>query len=359
MPEQIDVSALKARIAGRRVIASVSGGKDSGAMSLWLHELGIEHDRVFMDTGWEHPDTYEYLRGPLTAALGPITEIRGDLTMIGLVTKKGMFPSRQRRFCTEELKVFPMQRYIAARVAEGLDVLNAVGIRRAESRARSAMSEWDWSEGFDCEVWRPLIAWSEQEVIDIHHRHGLRPNPLYLRGATRVGCFPCIMANKAELRLIADTAPEYIDKVRELEAVVGVSARERYERDRAAWLANPDPEPIEADFAAESAANIARAEASTDGEADEGHPEDGGYRKSREAWRKKKRRLESPFVGPSWFLAARGGAGMMPIDDAVAWSRTSRGGSVDQVELFAAGDSDAGCMRWGLCDTGGGEKGGA
>ena len=47
--------------AGRRVIASISGGKDSAAMSLWL----TEHDRVFADTGWEYEATYEYLRGPL------------------------------------------------------------------------------------------------------------------------------------------------------------------------------------------------------------------------------------------------------------------------------------------------------
>lgn len=84
-------------IRGRRVIASVSGGKDSAAMSLYLTELGIEHERVFCDTGWEHPVTYEYLRGELTAKIGPITEIRGDLLMPDLVRKKGMFPSRTRR----------------------------------------------------------------------------------------------------------------------------------------------------------------------------------------------------------------------------------------------------------------------
>jgi hypothetical protein len=50
------------KLAGRRVIASVSGGKDSAAMSLWLMEQDIDHDRVFLDTKWEHPATYEYLR---------------------------------------------------------------------------------------------------------------------------------------------------------------------------------------------------------------------------------------------------------------------------------------------------------
>ena len=53
-------------IRGRKVVASVSGGKDSAAMSLYLCEVGVAHERVFMDTGWEHRITYEYLRGELT-----------------------------------------------------------------------------------------------------------------------------------------------------------------------------------------------------------------------------------------------------------------------------------------------------
>jgi len=100
------------RIAGRRVIASISGGRDSAAMSLYLTELGVEHERVFMDTGWESAITYDYLRGPLTDKLGPITEIRGDLDFVQLVEKKGLFPSRVMRFCTEELKVRPVQRWL-------------------------------------------------------------------------------------------------------------------------------------------------------------------------------------------------------------------------------------------------------
>lgn len=40
-----------------------------------------------------------------------------------------------------------------------------------------------------------------------------------------------------------------------------------------------------------------------------------------------------------------------PIDRVVDWSRTRRGGRVEdhQMELFSA--ADEGCMRWGLCET--------
>jgi 3'-phosphoadenosine 5'-phosphosulfate sulfotransferase (PAPS reductase)/FAD synthetase len=287
-------SELKAKINGRRVVASVSGGKDSAAMSLYLTELGIEHDRVFMDTGWEHELTYEYLRGPLTEKLGPITEVvskKYPEGMVQLVTKKGMFASRMQRFCTQELKVFPMRDYIRAAQDAGSEVLNTVGIRAGESEARSKMPEWEWSDTMDCEVWRPLIRWTEQDVIDIHHRHGLRPNPLYLKGAERVGCWPCVYARKDEIRLMAEIDPARIDKVRELEALVTIKAKER------------------AAAKGETLAN-----------------------------------------NPAWFQAKNGGTGeCWPIDQVVQWSRTSRGGR--QFELFTAGDRDAGCMRWGLCET--------
>lgn len=216
--------SITEKLAGRRVIASVSGGKDSAALSLHLRESGIEHDRVFMDTGWEHPETYAYLRGELTRVLGPITEIRGPLQMEELILKKAMFPSRKRRFCTQELKVRPMAKHLRSL---GSDVVNAVGIRGSESEARSKLFEWEWTEDFGCETWRPLMTWSEADVIAIHARHGLRPNPLYLKGATRVGCWPCIYARKAEIRMVAETDPARIDRLRELEEKVSAGAGEQ------------------------------------------------------------------------------------------------------------------------------------
>lgn len=212
-----DRAELLARLDGRRVIASVSGGKDSAAMSLYLKELEIDHDRVFLDTQWEHESTYDYLRGELTRVLGTITEIRNGLGMVDLLKKKQAFPWGRARWCTQELKVFPMQRHLKWLMDAGVDPVNAVGIRRGESKAREAALEWEWSAGFDAETWRPLVEWSEQDVIDIHRRHGLKPNPIYMQGGTRVGCWPCVMADKASIRLVADTDPARIDEIRAVE----------------------------------------------------------------------------------------------------------------------------------------------
>lgn len=218
--------ALRAKIGDRRVIASISGGKDSAAMSLWLKTQGIDHDRVFLDTGWEHPLTYEYVRGDLARTIGPIRELSAGFTLKEYALKVGMFPSRMRRWCTEKLKMLPLKAYIAQVQDEGAEVVNAVGIRGAESAARAAMAEWEWSDGLDCETWRPIRGWSFDDVRDIHQRHGLAPNPLYLQGARRVGCFPCINAGRPELLLMARIWPERVAEIRDLEAAVTARARE-------------------------------------------------------------------------------------------------------------------------------------
>lgn len=291
---------LLAKLNGRRPVASISGGKDSAAMSLFLSELGIDHDRVFLDTGWESDLTYEYLRSELARALGPIRWVRGPRQMEELIAHKGMFPSRLRRYCTQELKVLPMAQYLRSLMDGGQDVVNVVGIRAAESEARARLAEWEWEDGFDCEVWRPLLRWSEAEVIAIHRRHGLSPNPLYLLGANRVGCWPCIYARKSEIRLIAETDPRRIVRLRVLEEQVGEQAAER-----------------------------ARLQ--------------GIHLASRPSWFQNRLSTRLPNGkrdGTCW-----------PIEKVVAWSKTpTRGVDLSQDEFLLASRSD-GCMRWGLCAT--------
>jgi 3'-phosphoadenosine 5'-phosphosulfate sulfotransferase (PAPS reductase)/FAD synthetase len=284
------------RINGRRVVLSVSGGKDSAAASLHLRELGIEHDRVFADTGWEHPKTYEYLRGPLTAALGPIHEVRSEHLFTDLVRSKRIFPDRTKRFCTVILKVEPIGKYIAS-LDE--DVVNVIGVRRAESAARANVAEWEYSKSLDCDVWRPLAAWTIADVIAIHRRHGLAPNPLYAMGATRVCCWPCIHARQSEIIMVANTDPGRIDEIRALESEVTEAARGR-----------ADAKGEELDWI-RSLFSI---------------------------------RESKKTPGPDGQVRRRHRP--MPIDEAIAWARAGR----------ARGDREeahAGCGEWGFCEAGG------
>lgn len=329
----------RAKIGDRRVVVSVSGGKDSAATALYMRELGIEHERVFADTGFEHDLTYAYLRGELTRVVGTIQEVRGKYTLQELVKHKGMFPSRTRRFCTTELKVKPLAAYVRSLDD---DVVNVVGIRAAESDARAKLSEWEFSDTFDCDVWRPLIAWSEQQVIDIHRRHGLQPNPLYLMGASRVGCWPCIHARKNEIKLVADTDPARIAEIRQLEADTQASAEARYTAReetfeslgymRPTFFQGPIDEPCEY-CAGTGGKRCSSPLHHVDVDADAAPNHECDAEPCERCKGEGKRR------------------GMWPIDKVVSWSRTSRGGR--QLEMFA--DKHDGCARWGMCERAGEE----
>ena len=118
------------------------------------------------------------------------------------------------RWCTSELKLQPMKLFVETLETEPV---SAVGIRAEESRKRATYSDWEYSSLLRCDIWRPIMNWTEQHVIDIIRRHGVRPNPLYLLGSNRVGCWPCIYASKKSIRVLAENDPQRVKKLRILE----------------------------------------------------------------------------------------------------------------------------------------------
>ena len=219
---------------------SLSGGKDSLAAALFLREQGIEATNLFFDTGWEHPDTYRYLMDYLPTVVGDIQWVSADLPQLSeeaeewakrieklldhpkgspsgfvrLVLHNRISPGPKRRYCTRKLKIDALKKAFAQNPSPYR--VNVVGIRAEESIARSKLSEREISTSLDCIVWRPLIKWTTQDVIDIHKRHGIAPNPLYLGRSKRVGCYPCIFANKGDLRVVAED-PARVEVLRLLE----------------------------------------------------------------------------------------------------------------------------------------------
>ena len=282
-------------IDGRPCIVSVSGGKDSTATCLLLREAGIPFQAIHMDTGWEHEMTEAYVREYLPGIIGPIRILKSKRGgMEDLIKKKGMFPSRLRRFCTRELKVFPFQAHLKEIQAKGEDPISVVGIRAGESKSRKKLSEWDHiTKGADYEIWRPIIRFSEPDVIALHQRHGIKPNPLYLKGATRVGCWPCIFARKKEIRLISEIDPARIDRIERLEDDISSAASDRLKSDQRRGFFQSKIPTVS---------------------------------------------MDGSSVSPAW-----------PIRKVVEWSTTARGGR--QFQLFGEDYASDGCMRWGMCET--------
>jgi 3'-phosphoadenosine 5'-phosphosulfate sulfotransferase (PAPS reductase)/FAD synthetase len=273
-------------------IVSMSGGKDSTATALALQDAGIAFSMVFADTDWEAPETYahlDYLRGKL----GPIDVVSGSGGgMEARIVKGAHFPSRLGRWCTRELKVRPLRDHHDRHTDKtGRETVSVMGIRAGESVARSQLKGWEdeptGPRSWGGWIWRPLLSWSVDDVLEIHARHGVRLNPLYLHGHDRVGCFPCIFSRKEEIRLIAETHPERITTIRRLEETV---TQERNRRN------------------AETPGRC------TDGQA-------------------------------TFFQTQR--QGFSGIDAVALWARTDYGGR--QLPLLAPVPT-GGCMRWGTCE---------
>ena len=238
-------------------VVNLSGGKDSTALLLTAIEKGVAFEAVFCDTGHEHQLTYDYV-DYLAKTLGiEIKRIKADLAhrvikkhevvqtkwrkegvdekyiesaleylaptgvpMLDLALWKGVFPSRMRQFCTQELKVIPMIEQVYEPIwASGKEVISWQGIRRAESKARENAAEYEeMPDGYD--VYRPLVEWSARDVFDMHDKFNVEPNPLYKLGMGRVGCMPCINTGKEEMFQIAMRFPEVIERVEKWEALV-------------------------------------------------------------------------------------------------------------------------------------------
>ena len=202
-------------------IVQFSGGKDSTALVLWAKEQGWPFTAVFYDTGWESPVTLAYVeyinQRVLGGALVTVKSQKYD-GLADLSAKRKIVPSVRMRFCTEELKIKPFVAWMTAQAFDEVTVYQ--GIRANESHARSQMPARVYEPLYEAWIERPLFAWTAEQVFEMHDKHGVDPNPLYLAGAKRVGCWPCVMINKGELRRLSSTHPEIWDQIAKVENAV-------------------------------------------------------------------------------------------------------------------------------------------
>ena len=243
---------------GQVNVVNLSGGKDSTAtlaLALATEPRGSIVG-VFADTGHEHPLTYstiERIREQLAPL--PVVTVQADLTLalatrranlekpwsdiaperverakellqptgspfLDLALLKGRFPSAKARFCTTILKVGPITAFVDEIIERGHWVWSWIGMRADESPRRRFLPEFsEVRENHG--LYRPLLKWRATDAIEACRAQSLPINPLYSLGMSRVGCMPCVMSNKAEIRQIALRFPEVIDRIREWEAMVG------------------------------------------------------------------------------------------------------------------------------------------
>lgn len=264
---------------------SVSGGKDSLATAILALETQPRESLrfVFADTGNEEQTTLDYLR-EIDAHLGlnlvtlpqpsfadriirkrefvqkhwpkkgaSPTDIERAVKaleptgnpFLDLCIWKGRFPSRKAQFCTQELKTIPLVEYQMSLIESGQGdaVWSWQGVRIDESDARRTRLQGTGAcvnafeeVGGGLYTYRPILRWRAADCFEAGAIYGVRPNPLYLQNMSRVGCMPCINANKDEVLEISKRFPGHIDRIEWWEWRVGQAGRKQ----EASFFPDPD-----------------------------------------------------------------------------------------------------------------------
>jgi 3'-phosphoadenosine 5'-phosphosulfate sulfotransferase (PAPS reductase)/FAD synthetase len=191
-----------------RHILGLSGGKDSTALAILLHKEYPQMEYFFCDTHKELPETYEYL-DRIEARLGikiqRLSEERGFDHWLDVYG--GFLPSPNSRWCTKQMKIIPLEKFIGDDEA-----VSYVGIRADENRDGYVATKPNIT---------PVFPFKEQglvkaDILQLLEESGIGL-PDYYRWRSRSGCYFCFFQRKYEWVMLAQEHPDLFKKALDYE----------------------------------------------------------------------------------------------------------------------------------------------
>jgi len=193
-----------------RHILSLSGGKDSAALAIFMRERIENMEYVFCVTRKELKATYAniykidaYL-GNTSIRLNPDYSFDHWLQVFG-----GFLPSPQARWCTKQLKLKPFEQYCGDDL-----VYSYIGIRAEEDRIGYISHNPNI---------QPIYPFREEgitkrDVIKILDESGLGL-PEYYKWRSRSGCYFCFFQRKAEWIKLKQHHPDLFESAKSYEKI--------------------------------------------------------------------------------------------------------------------------------------------
>ena len=190
-------------------ILALSGGKDSAALAVFMKEKypKIPLEYIFIDSGCELPETYEYL-DRIQAIL--------NINIIKIKPKKnfdywlkyfgGVLPSPNNRWCTRLLKLLPYNSWLKVNYSNIL-IKSYIGIRVDEERKGYISKDDNLVPVY------PFIedSLSLDDIFYILKNVGLGL-PSYYSWRQRSGCYFCFFQRDSEWRGLRIKHPDLFKK---------------------------------------------------------------------------------------------------------------------------------------------------
>lgn len=188
-----------------RHILGISGGKDSTALAVFMRQQrpDLEIEYFFCDTHKELPETYEYL-DRIEARLGiEIVRLESErgfdhwLDIYG-----GALPSPKMRWCTKQMKILPLEKWVG-----NDEVISYVGIRADENRDGYISTKPNIKAVFPF-MEHGLV---KADIIQLLEDAGIGM-PNYYQWRSRSGCYFCFFQRKYEWVMLAKEHPDLFQK---------------------------------------------------------------------------------------------------------------------------------------------------
>jgi len=200
-----------------RHILSLSGGKDSTALALYLRDRVPNMEYVFCDTGEELSETYEYLLrieaqlGVKIIRLNPERHFHYYLDLY-----RGVLPDPRTRWCTRMLKLHPFEKFVGTTSA-----FLYTGIRADEPHRSGYISTKSNI--------KPIFPFVEDgimhhDVLRILQDSGLGL-PEYYKWRSRSGCYFCFFQQRREWIGLFERHPGLFWKAAEFEKFDPISGK--------------------------------------------------------------------------------------------------------------------------------------
>ena len=214
-----------------RHIVSLSGGKDSTALAIYLRDLVPQAEYIFCDTHKELPETYEYLDRLEAYLQRPIVRLNPQRGFDHwLAMYNGMLPSGQVRWCTRKLKIEPFEQYVGDDL-----VWSYIGIRGDENRSGYISSKPNIQAIYPFVEDKKTIA--DVETILSDSGLGL---PEYYKWRQRSGCSFCFYQRKGEWIGLKDNHPDLFQEAKDYETTNGSELFTWRQRESLAELEQPE-----------------------------------------------------------------------------------------------------------------------